>query len=274
MVDATKKTLMQVFPDITLNPRKVPCTGYWQASREQLYRSDEYRTWHGAKEPSLLFISGGTHWYGRNGVGFIHCWLSPFTIYLAEDASRERNAIVTFFSALSGLDPEPISASTVIASIILQLIQRSPQMLREKDDEFRRVVSRPADNSWSTKSLVDLLGRVLSQLGGDGEAVIETVYIVIDRFDLCTPNNLSEAMASLLHMVTTLRQPPVGVKVAVVAETSGGNAEWHSEFLPELEFDPHRLVVLPNWIQEKFASWQSHIASRPIWSSNPRTEES
>ena len=274
-MDATKETLMQIFPDMPLNPTRVSYTGYAQASRDRLYQSDEYRHWYDAKEPSLLFISGATHWYGRKEVGHIHCWLSPFTIYLAEDASREPNAIVTFFSGLSGLHPGTISASTVIASIILQLIQRFPQMLREKDDDFRQVLHRRDDKLWSTESLADLLGRVLSQLGGgDSETAIETVYIVIDRLDLCEPDKLSRVMASLFGMVTALRRPPVGVKIAVVAETTGWNAEWHSGSLPELEFDPRRLMVRHDWLQEELPSWLSHAASRPlIWSSSPGLEE-
>ena len=270
---------MHVFPDVLLNQKRVPYMSYRQAGRGLLYDCNEYRRWHDAKEPSLLFISGGTNWYGRKEVGLIHCWLSPFTIYLAEDASRERNAIVTFFSVLPGIAPgleqEYIRASTVIASIILQLIQRFPQMLREKDDEFRRVLSRHADQLWSTESLVDLLGRVISQLGSGGEAVIETIYIVIDRLDLCKPDSLSRVMASLLHMITALGRPSVGVKVAVVAETSEGNAEWRSGLLPELEFDPRRLVPRHDWIQEELSSWESHTASRPlIWSPSHKSEES
>ena len=267
---------MQVFPDLQLNLTREPCTGYKQASRDQLYNSDEYHLWHNAKEPSLLFISGGTQWFGRRQTGLRHCWLSPFTIYLAEDASRDRNAIVTFFSVLPDIYSESIPSRTVIASIILQLLQRFPRILREKDDEFRRVLTRRADKAWSSEPLMDILGQVLSQIDGSDEAIPKTVYIVIDRLDLCNPNkSLSKDMASLLRMVTTLGTPSVTIKVVVVVETTEQNADWHSSLLPELEFDPHRLVERREWNQERLLNWQSHAASRPlIWRPTYKLDES
>lgn len=242
----------------------MPYTGYRQASRDLLYASTEYQRWHDAKEPSLLFISGGTDWYGRKDIGLLHCWLSPFAIYIAEDATREDGAIVTFFSGLPHLEPAPVSTNMAIASIILQVIQRCPDILREHDYQFRRLLKR-AGTPWSTESLVNLLGEVLSRLTNE---TARTIYIVIDRLDCCAGHSLPRVMEFLSSMITKLRRPSVNIKLAVIAETSEGNAEWHSEWLSRSNFDLCRLIVRHDWDQEKLPSWLSLNDPRPlIWSS-------
>lgn len=263
-IDATKKSLTEVFPDTPPNPLLVPYTGYRQASRDLLYSSTEYRRWHDAKEPSLLFIRGSTDWHGRKETGLLHCWLSPFSIYIAEDASHEDGAIVTFFSGLPHLEPAPVSTNMAISSIILQIIQRCPEILRENDYQFRRLLKR-AGIPWLTKSLIDLLGEVLSRLTNE---TARTIYIVIDRLDCCAEHSLPRVMELLSSMITKLRSPSVNIKLAVIAETSEGNAEWHSEWLSRSNFDLRRLIVRHDWDQEKLLSWLSLTDSRPlIWSS-------
>ncbi|RYP48368.1 hypothetical protein DL768_005737 [Monosporascus sp. mg162] len=263
-VATTKETLMVAFPDLPSNPRLVPCTGYTQASRHLLYTSHEYIRWHQSKESCLLFISGCTEWYGRHETGFLHCWLSPFAIYIAEDASQMDKTRVAFFSCLPQEQPEPVNISMVFASLILQVIHWQPELLREHDDQFRRILQRK-DKTWSVESLAHLLGRVLSQLNSEA---FRTVYIVIDRLDCCLSDNLSQVMMYLSSMITELKDSPVSVKLLVIAETSEGNAEWHNEWLPGFKFDLGRLIVRHDWDQQQRLSWRSATDSRPrIWSS-------
>ncbi|RYP22909.1 hypothetical protein DL767_008957 [Monosporascus sp. MG133] len=211
-----------------------------------------------------LMAHGCTEWYGRHETGFLHCWLSPFAIYIAEDASQMDKTRVAFFSCLPREQPEPVNISMVFASIILQVIHWQPELLREHDDQFRRILQR-ADKSWSAESLANLLGMVLSQLNSEA---FRAVYIVIDRLDCCLSDNLSQGMMYLSSMITELKGSPVSVKLLVIAETSEGNAEWHSEGLPRFKFDLERLIVRHDWDQQQLPSWMSATETRPrIWSS-------
>lgn len=136
-------------------------------------------------------------------------------------------------------------------------------MLRENDDQFGRML-KWADASWSTDSLVDLLGQILAKLTDD---TAMDFYIVIDRLDCCVRDKLPRVMDRLARMVTRLQDPAVGVRVAVIAETSEGNAQWHSEWLPRFEFDLPRLIVGHDWDQEKLPGWLRLDDSRPrTWS--------
>lgn len=120
-----------------------------------------------------------------------------------------------------------------------------------------------------------MLSQFQDHVGDSSKVKTRTIYIVIDRLDCCARqhHHLRGVMEGLSGIVTRLQGSHlVNVKVAVIAETSEGNAEWHSEWLSSCSFDLRRLVVRHDWDQEKLPSWMRlNYGSRPlIWGGSSR----
>lgn len=115
-----KAFLMRMFPDLPPNPRRVPCTGYIQATRQRLQLDDDdgggggdgngnvFRRWMDYQGgPALLYLAGRTHPMGTRHPPTSASWLSPFAIHMAEDLQRA-GCKVMFLSCL----PEAVSSSS------------------------------------------------------------------------------------------------------------------------------------------------------------------
>jgi hypothetical protein len=254
---------MKVFPDLPTNSQLVPCTGYMQMSQASLETCSEYLRWRESSDSGLLFMSGCTAWYGRRLTGYVHCWLSPAAIFIAEEALRE-GAKVAFFSCLSDLWPDFISVNTLLSSIIIQALSWKPETLRKNDQDFRRILRSTADGSDggpSTRALVDLLQGVLAQLRDMG-----TLYIIIDRLDRCAEDSAQKLMDLLARVVTVVGDASFRVKIAVVVETSGGAEGWRHHYLSEYDCKLGRLFVRQAWDQTKLTPYESSLRVRPrIW---------
>ncbi|TVY38285.1 hypothetical protein LOCC1_G007041, partial [Lachnellula occidentalis] len=256
-VDKTKHHLMKVFPNLPHYAPQVPETAYMQMSRELLQESPLYRNWLSSLESSMLFLSGRTAIEGRHFRGLGHCWLSPACIYIAEDLARSNanNHIIAFFSCRPELESRTVSTKHILASIVLQILQRHPRVLGEKEVQFHSAALNGA--------MMELLGGVLACVKGLG-----TTYIVLDRLDQCK-GKLNVLMDELVLLVG---YPGCDVKIAIVAETSVGGGVWHPEYLPEGEYRLNRVFRRQDWNQPRLTSLEMNRGKRALtWTSEGST---
>lgn len=219
----------------------------------------EYQQWLHHPQSSMFFFSGCTAPEGRKFRYYTHSWLSPAAIYISEDLARQ-NEKVAFFSCHPGIETTHISGETVLSSLILQVLQWRPEVLREKETQF---VATFKSSHHRTKEhmLVDLLGEVLLEMRDLGR-----VYIVLDRLDCCE-SKIDNITNELTRLITVLGSPDFTLKIAIVAETSGGEGNWRFEYLPEHEFATDRLFVVKDFNQRRLTTSETSLPRRPsIWS--------
>ncbi|KAK3319661.1 hypothetical protein B0T19DRAFT_432835 [Cercophora scortea] len=263
---AVKQVLMQVFPNDLHFSSNVPYTGHLQLNRASLEENPSYQQWLKQTKSTLLFLSGYTAYAGRKLKG-THSWLSPAAIYIAEDLTHQ-GANVAFFSCHPDFDNPRVPGETMLSSLIFQVLQWRPAVLRNKDAEFRHILSTTPQDKREC-GLVTLLAALLGEMQD-----LKTVYLVIDRLDWCrAPDEydcdrpIDTITNELARLVTEMGSSEMCVKVAIVAETSGGEGNWHSSFLPEREFAKERLFVVREWNQRSLSPRETSVARRPsIWS--------
>jgi hypothetical protein len=256
-----KKALMEVFPNDLHVSSLVPYTSYLQLNESIFSEIPNYRKWLDHEKSSLLFISGSTAYEGRKLKGRTHCWLSPAAIYMTESLTRQ-GCNVVFFSCHPDIESISLTGEAVLSSLISLVLQWRPEILRDKDSEFRQILDGVHHPTREHK-LVDLLGAVLLEMKDLG-----TVYFVLDRLDCCKTriDNLTNELARL---ITVMNSPEFRVKVAIVVETSGGTGNWRSDFLPEYEYATDRLFIVQHWDQRRLTSSETSLGRRPsIWSSS------
>jgi hypothetical protein len=257
---------MDVFPNHQKFSPNVPYTAYLQLHEAYFKGLPQYQQWLDHSKSSLLFLSGSTHAEGRRFKGFTHCWLSPAAIYIAEGLTRQ-GCKVAYFSCHPDLESTYVPGDTVLSSIIYQILEWRPEILRNKEAQLRQTF---ASGHHRTKEhmLVDLLGELLLEFRDLG-----TVYIVIDRLDCCQSkiDNIGDELARL---ITVFGSVEFRVKIAIVAETSGGQGNWHWTFLPEHEYATDRLFIKQDWNQRRLTPMESALPRRPsIWST-PSSDQS
>ncbi|KAK3984334.1 hypothetical protein QBC44DRAFT_337174 [Cladorrhinum sp. PSN332] len=268
-ISAVKDALTKVFPNTSRFSPRIPYTGYTQINKAQLMEEPAYQAWISHPLSALLFLHGSTHLDGKR-IRTTHSWLSPAAIYVAEAFSKHDSTKLAFFSCHPDLDEnEHITCDMMLSSLILQTLQWQPQVLREKDGEFRRILeeqSRPGMSPLrKEQGLVDLLRAVLVEVNRT-HFKGSTFFLVIDRLDFClTP--IKDLANELMRLVTLLGEKSAPrVKVMIVAERSGGNGLWDTEQLPEDLFDTSRLFPL-KLEQRRLIAGETAVFRRPsIWS--------
>ncbi|TVY32027.1 hypothetical protein LSUB1_G008432 [Lachnellula subtilissima] len=256
-VEKTKYHLMQVFPNLPHYAPHLPETAYVQMSRDLLQKASFYHDWISSTESSLLFLSGRTAIEGRHYRGWRHCWLSPASIYIAEDlaSSQDNNHIIAFFSCHPEFESRTVSTNHIISSIVLQILQRHPHVLRKKAVQFQSAALSGA--------MMELLSEVLACVKEFG-----TTYIVLDRLDQC------EGKFNLLmdRLVRLVGDPGCDVKIAVIAETSIGGGKWHPEYLPEGEYRLDHVFGGQAWNQARLTNLEMNRGDRALtWTSEGST---
>ena len=147
--------------------------------------SSAYQNWQAATHSALLLLSGSTAPDGRNSRGLTHSWLSSATTYVVEEV-RERGELVAYYSCHPGLRAEPHEGRDIIAGLVYQMLERKPEVLRRKEQQFRTMVRSEAWRNHEGESVTveitfQLLREVLFELKELG-----TIYIVVDRIDLAS----------------------------------------------------------------------------------------
>lgn len=258
-VSAVKEVLMDIFPNHHHFSPTVPYTGYLQLNESDLKGLPNYQKWIDHAQSSLLFLSGSTSTEGRRLRGCSHCWLSPAAIYITETLLRQGSK-VAFFSCHPELNSTQPPGEVVLSSLVSQVLEWRPDILRNKDVEFRQILGGSLDKTRESV-LVDLLAAVLGEVED-----LRTIHLVIDRLDRCkTP--IDSIVNELARLISVIGSPMIRVKVAIVAETSGGEGNWRSGFLPEHEYATDRLYVVKHWNQRRLTPSETSVIRRPsIWS--------
>ncbi|KAJ2986019.1 hypothetical protein NUW58_g5232 [Xylaria curta] len=265
-VAVCKETLQGVFPNsLPFSPGR-HWAAYIQMSPQRLQQCDEFRHWSACKSSCLLFLSGSTEHHGRKLTGFPHSWLSPAAIYIAEDRMRTAGENVAFFSCQLDTTTGKTKAAVIISSVVSQILNWKPEILQERDVEFRRIISESERRHGSNSSEEDLILRgrvsllkaVLSNMKGIG-----MIYLVLDRMDQCeTPiNDLMNELSRLLVSQTVM------IKIVVVVETSCGNGNWELNGMNREIYHQvrDRLFIYKNWNQRLLTYQESSGRHLQTW---------
>lgn len=264
---SVKNVLMEVFPNHEKFAPHVPYTAYLQLHEAYFRELLEYQQWLDHPQSSLLFLSGSTQSEGRKFKGYTHCWLSPASIYIAEGLTRQ-GCKVAYFSCHPDIQSTHAPGETVLSSIVSQILEWRPEILRDKDAQFRQTFES-SHHRTKEHMLVDLLGEILLEFRDLG-----TVYIVIDRLDCCQ-SKIDNIGNELARLITVLGQAEFRVKIAIVAETSGGQGNWHWAYLPTPEYATDRLFIVEGWNQRRLTPSESSLPRRPsIWSAPSSSNQS
>jgi hypothetical protein len=251
---------MQVFPNSPYYVPHMPATGYHQMSRSLLEKTEFYRSWISSTESSMLFLSGRTAIEGRRYKGLTHCWLSPAAIYITDELTH-KDIHVAFFSCHPDLDSKSVPTKQIISSIILQILKRKPQILREKGVQFHSAaLNNPFKNSDNAKTQARTMVKLLSDVLAAVKDVGKT-FIVLDRLDQCE-GKFDFLMDELLRLIGN---PACNVKIAIIAETSIGGGEWHPEYLPGGEYKLDRVFRHQNWNQSTLTNQEINSERHLTW---------
>jgi hypothetical protein len=217
----------------------------------------------------MLFLSGRTAREGRYLKGLTHGWLSPAAIYLVEDLARE-GINVAFYSCHPDLEGKPASLKHIISSIVLQVLKRKPQILREKAVQFHSAIR---SDPWLEANALKTQARaIMKLLGSVLEAVkdLGTTFIIIDRLDMIDRLGQREGQfrVAIDELVRLVGDRRCNVKFAIIADTSYGGGEWKSEYLPEGEYRLDRVFKHQEWNQRLLTNQEMNRAELPLtWSS-------
>lgn len=252
---------MQAFPNSPKYVTELADTHFLKLTSDLVKKSEAYRGWISSTESSLLFLSGATAYEGRRYTGWPHSWLSPAAIYITEDLARE-DIHAVFFSCTPGHESRIVPPKQLVSSIILQVLKKKPQILREKAVQFHNAaLSDAIQNSSNTKAqtreMIRLLRDVLAQVKDVG-----TTFIILDRLDLCE-GKISVLMDEFAKLVGDLE---CNVKIAAIAETSTGRGQWHLDQLPDDEYKADRVLSCQNWNQLRLTTVEINKRERPwLW---------
>lgn len=259
--ESAKKNLTIAFPNTERFSSGEPYTAYKQMNEAMLFGLEEFQAWTECTSSCLLFLSGRTAFHGSKLHGASPCWLSPAAIYITEHL-RKQDKKVAFFSCRPDWWESGAAAVSVLSVITLQILQWRPQLLRDKYDDFQRVVGAVSDPT-SISRLVDLLIAILAEMRSEG-----TIFVVIDRLDSCDVG-IKAVMNELARLVTKLKELEDGscqVKLFVIVEASM-NGDWQVSHLPG-DYAVERLYSPQNLNQKRLTTQESAMRHwPPIWSS-------
>ncbi|KAL9118252.1 MAG: hypothetical protein Q9187_005208 [Circinaria calcarea] len=183
-LEACKKSQLNAFAKLPSH-RRSPKVEYMQMSPGLLSTSEAYQKWQDSAQSCLLLLSGRTASEGRNSRGDTHSWLSPATTYVTEEL-RKQDQRVAYYCCHPDLRAEDHSGKEIISTIIYQMLDWKPAILRHRNQQFRSVVQSPAwqdpgDESASIEIMFRLVREILAEIKDLGR-----ITVVLDRVDLCS----------------------------------------------------------------------------------------
>ncbi|CAG8955734.1 hypothetical protein HYFRA_00011000 [Hymenoscyphus fraxineus] len=258
-IDDTKSFLMKVFPNTSRYVAHVPATGYLQMNCNLLHETTEYQEWVSSSHSCLLFLSGTTAAEGRKFRNWTHSWLSPIAIYITQDLAR-KNLPVAFFCCHPSMESKIFSVNQIISSVVLQILAKEPQILRDKAVQFLSIAQtelyRNSENSKQhVRAVLKLLEDVLAAVKALGP-----IFIVLDRLDQYE-GKFSFLMDELVRLVG---KSTCHVKLVVIADTSLRRGEWHPEYLSDENIDMDRIFVRQGWNQRKLTNLELAKGERSL----------
>ncbi|KAI3323399.1 hypothetical protein HD806DRAFT_84955 [Xylariaceae sp. AK1471] len=151
--------------------------GLAQFSLDMLTRDKAYQLWNTSKGNCCLVLNGRT-----TAAQTSFCWLSPASMGLASALREEarhrvdvsRVAVAEIYCQKKDLMPGNVKQKSVIVSLILQLLEADPTVLRDVD-QFERLHNRLNKPFSDVDQILKLLVETMLSF--------DTVYVVIDRVD-------------------------------------------------------------------------------------------
>ncbi|KAK3348691.1 hypothetical protein B0T25DRAFT_569365 [Lasiosphaeria hispida] len=163
---------------------------------------------------------------------------------------------VAFFSCHPNMESTQVPGDTALSSLICQVLRWRPEILRDKDADSRGILT--SSHHRSRDMLIDFLGAVLEMQD------LQTIYLVVDRLDCCQPR-IDNIVHEFARLITGLESPKLRIKVTIVAETSGGQGDWHWGFLLEHNYAVDRLFIVKQ-NQRRLTNFETSLPRRPsIW---------
>ena len=177
--------------------------------------------------------------------GYTNSWLSPAAAYVAQKAVKSgRN--MAYYCCQPDILAGSCRGKDLLSSLIYQVLQCNPSILRRKDQHFRSVVSSddwqdPKTGQAAVKVRLGLLREILKALGSPST-------ITLDRIELCDWK-LPVLMNALVELVESMM--PVdefcAVKIMVVLDPARGY--WDAESLDEEKKNSSTVVLFQEWDQ-------------------------
>ena len=216
-------------------------------SLDLLNTCDEYLRWRNQSQACLLVLSGRTASDGRSSHGYTNSWLSPAVVQVAEEGRKEGRK-VAYYCCHPDIRAEPHRAKDVLQSLIYQILEWKPDVLRHKNQSFLTSVRseawrEPATDKEAMNTILRLLHELLMEMKDLG-----TITIALDRLDLCE-EKVFVVMDALVGFIASLRDESCVVKMMVVLDPAHGY--WDPENLEEKNAE--RLMLRQDWNQRQLS---------------------
>lgn len=192
-----------------------------------LQSQDAYNKWTDSRTSALFYLYGATIAEARLETLTTYSWLSPAASHVADRISQKEKSLLAYYCCQPEVRGEGRRISTVLGTLIYQLLFSKPSVLRqkksfyfEKSDHF----GKEMDDHNAVKGMVRLLREVIMEEGmGEDYGMI---YIVIDRVDQCSFST-PRIMDLLADLVVC---PESKVKIMITHDTSYSKS-WDSDDL-------------------------------------------
>ncbi|MCJ1385588.1 hypothetical protein MMC17_008711 [Xylographa soralifera] len=245
-ITACNEILNRAFRNTSHSP-KSPRIAYVQMSLDLLNTCDEYLRWHNLSQSCLLVLSGRTASDGRSSHGYTNSWLSPATVQVTEQGMKEGRKVAYYFCH-PDIRAEAHRAKDVLQSLLYQILEWKPDVLRHKNQAFLSSVRseawrKPASDKEAINTVLQLLREVLMELKDVG-----VITIVIDRLDLCE-EKLFLVMDALVGFIANLMDESCVVKMMVVLDPAHGY--WDAENLEGKNAE--RVMLRQDWNQRQLS---------------------
>ena len=216
-------------------------------SLDLLNTCDEYLRWRNLSQSCILVLSGRTASDGRNSHGYTNSWLSPATVQVTEE-ERNEGRKVAYYCCHPDIRAESHQAKDVLLSLMYQILEWKPDVLRHKNQSFLSSVRSEAwRESASDKEAINAVLRMLREVLRELKDV-GIITIVVDRLDLCE-DELFIVMDALVDFIGSIVDESYVVRMMVVLDPAHGY--WDAENLGAKNAE--RVMLRKDWNQRQLS---------------------
>ncbi|MCJ1438053.1 hypothetical protein MMC27_007440 [Xylographa pallens] len=245
-ITACNEVLNRAFRNTPHSP-KSPKIAHVQMSLDLLNTCDEYLRWRNLSQSCILVLSGRTASDGRSNHGYTNSWLSPATVQVTEEGRNEGRK-VAYYCCHPDIRAESHRAKDVLQSLIYQILEWKPDVLRHKNQSFLSSVRSEAwRESASEKEAINAVLRLLREVL-TGLKDVGVITIVVDRLDLCE-EKIFVVMDALVDFIGSIVDESCVVKMMVVLDPAHGY--WDAENLEGKHAE--RVMLRQDWNQRQLS---------------------
>lgn len=216
-------------------------------SPKLLETSEKYQEWQSMEQSCLLVFRGRTAPESRCcGYGYTNSWLSPAAAYVAQEAVKS-NRNMAYYCCHPDIRAGSCRGKDPFSSLIYQVLQCNPRILRRKDQHLRSVVSSddwqdPKTDQAAVKVRLGLLREVLKDLGSP-------ITITLDRIELCDWK-LHVLMDALVEFVESMMSADKSCVVKIMVVLDPARGYWDTESLDVEKKNSNTVVLFQEWDQK------------------------